>query len=52
MEQPLALDSPSEVAVEIAQAQAAVGDANDGLKWFQLKPTSMQGQELLDQMFA
>jgi hypothetical protein len=44
IDQPLALENPSEVAVEVAQAQAAAADAHDGLKWFHLKPPSMQGQ--------
>jgi hypothetical protein len=42
----------SEVAAEVDQAQAAVSDAIDGIKWFQLKPSGMQGQGLLDHMFA
>jgi hypothetical protein len=52
MEQQIALDNPSEVAVEVNQAQAAVVDASNGLKWFQLKPPGIQGQELLDHTFA
>jgi hypothetical protein len=52
MEQPIALNNPSEVAVEVDQAQAAVVDASNGVKWFQLKSPGMQGRELLDHMFA
>jgi hypothetical protein len=37
---------------EVDQAQAAVVDARDDIKWFQLKPPIMQAQELLDHMFA
>jgi hypothetical protein len=52
MEQPIALDNPLEVAAEVDQAHAAVADASDGIEWFQLRPPDMQGQELLDHMFA
>jgi hypothetical protein len=52
MEQPLALEHPSEVMAEVAQSRAEAADANDGLKLFHLKPPGMQGQELLDHMFV
>jgi hypothetical protein len=52
IERPITLDNPSEVAVEVGQAQAAVADDSGGINWFQLKPPGMRGQKLLDDMFA
>jgi hypothetical protein len=36
---------------EVTEAQGLVKDASSGLEWFQLQPTGMKGQKLLDHMF-
>jgi hypothetical protein len=52
MEQPVLTTQPV-VADEVHEAQTQVTDTSDGLKRFQLQPTGMKGQTLLDHiMFA
>jgi hypothetical protein len=52
MEEPIALNNQSAIAAEVTETQGLVKDASFGLDWFQLKPTGMKGQKLLDYIFS